>query len=753
MDQPPGSTTDSLNVRPYDAFDKRERGGQRGGISKFFAEDVLSPNSVQRLTQAVIAFDPSSVIADTLLLEVDEDNDFVLSAEVQDHIDWTEREVEEGGSQRMTPDITTLNGVITTESHLSDVYITNSTTDAVDPGVAIINIDPLVLGTAYIIQCEVDPPDNAATAANRGVFGMFLRVDGDDMDNDTGYISVGWRSTDAAGAQDIQVQHGVGVNPALVGSMTNLGSTVSVTPGTPVTFEVRVNGSTFNVYIEGNFIGKFTSSSNSNEVNFGFYLNAGDIAQVDNNSPWIKDIKVYTGIQPASLRESRIIAVSGGSVFSGSPLSGLSLASGGTGVLNGSTLDMGMQPAFQKAYMCDGLAANYKILTLSSNTISDWASAITGGSLPAGSVDTTQACRFMQLYRGRIAMSGLREDPQNWFLAKSGDPLDWDYSPATSSALQAVAGNNSNAGLLGDVVTALCPYLDDVMLIGGATSLWIMRGDPAAGGLIDNVSRTIGIIGPDSWCWDSVGIFYFMAVNGLYRLTSSSGTPELISKKRLDKTFGDIDIATNRIMLVYDPHWQGVHIFISPQSQPTTASTHWWWDERTDSFHKDQYPIVHGPTSVLAFEGDIPSETAILMGGYDSFVRQFDETVFSDDGTNINSFVRFTPIVIGGVMGSSLIDDINLILDQQSDNVTIKVWSGDTVEEAERLADAGGAPRFSRIITSGRNSAIRNRRAANAFIIELSQNGTAAGGAAGWAYEAGVCRMKVLNRMRGRHVS
>ena len=67
-DQPKSTTPDALNVRPYDPYDKRLRGGQRSGLSKYFADAINGSNSIQAIRQIVLALDPSAVVADTLLL-------------------------------------------------------------------------------------------------------------------------------------------------------------------------------------------------------------------------------------------------------------------------------------------------------------------------------------------------------------------------------------------------------------------------------------------------------------------------------------------------------------------------------------------------------------------------------------------------------------------------------------------------------------------------------------------------------------
>ncbi len=354
-------------------------------------------------------------------------------------------------------------------------------------------------------------------------------------------------------------------------------------------------------------------------------------------------------------------------------------------------------------------------------------------------------------YRGRVVLSGLRAQPQNWFMSAAGDPFDFDFFPTTTSATQAIAGNNSNAGQLGDIVTALAPYLDDLMIMGGANTLWVMRGDPAAGGEIDNVSREIGIVGPEAWTFDTGQRFYFFGRNGLYRMDLNSFQPQLISQNKLDNVFAAVDISTKIIRLVYDPIWQGVHIFISDENEPTTASRHFFYDERNDAFWPDEYPIAVGPSAVTVFLADDPEQTAVYLGGYDGRVRQFEDSTTDDDGTPISSFIRFSPVVKGGVWANAKINDLFFITDSDSNNVTFKMYAASTVEAAEALADAN-TPTYSKILLPGRNNPIRRRTAANAFIPEISQNGDGAGGGARWSYEDGGARIQVTDRVRSKGV-
>lgn len=445
-----------------------------------------------------------------------------------------------------------------------------------------------------------------------------------------------------------------------------------------------------------------------------------------------------------SARRTRIIGVAGGSVYrSNFPPTALNPVSGGSDVLNPS-IPLMQSFAFQKVFFLDGSTPGYVYYDLATNTVKDWATDVTAGDLPIGGDSDELACRIIALYRGRIVMAGLLSEPQNWFMSKSGDPFDWDYSPETTTAIQAVAGNSSVVGELGDVVTALMPYQDDLMFMGSPNSLWVMRGDPAAGGAIDNISRQIGVVGAQAFTWDSSHL-YFLSRNGLYRTEANGGAPEHISQGRLDSVFDNIDFSTNHVRLLYDADWQGVHIFITPSEQPASSNDHWFWDSRTDSFWRDQYPAVQGPTAVSLFNADNPADRAVLLGGWDGYVRSFDEDANGDDGTAITSMVLVQPMNAGQAFMDSLLDDINLILGEGSEAVTLKLYGGNTVEQAKGNQEAGNAL-FSKVIVPGRNSAIRQRVRSNAIILEISQ--TSSTGT--WAFESGVLKTKLLGRVRGR---
>jgi len=356
-------------------------------------------------------------------------------------------------------------------------------------------------------------------------------------------------------------------------------------------------------------------------------------------------------------------------------------------------------------------------------------------TIPDATVDgnilvALKGCRIITLYRGRIVMAGLESDPHNWFMSASGDPLDWDYFPATDSQTMAVAGNIADTGKLGDVITALAPYSDDLLIIGCDHTLWVMRGDPAAGGVIDNVSYQTGIAGQEAFTWDTDGNFYFFGAGTLWRMAAGVvSTPEPLSRNKLDNTFGAINYGTHEIRLLWDNAHKGIHLYFTPVNQPAASPSHYFWDLRTNSFWRDEYPVAYGPTAVHVFDADDPGDRAALIGGFDSYIRFLDDDSSDDDGTVIASYVYFTPIMAAGNLANFRLIEITPILSADSDPVTLKVYAGKTAEQAIEST----TPRFTRELQAGRNPSIRNRVNGNAMICRLENSSSTA---RTWAFES-----------------
>lgn len=363
-------------------------------------------------------------------------------------------------------------------------------------------------------------------------------------------------------------------------------------------------------------------------------------------------------------------------------------------------------------------------------------------AVPDNTVDGTiqyqnKACTINTLYRGRLVMAGLCTDPHNWFMSKVNDPLDFDYNPADPNEKQAVAGNNTEAGKAGDIVTCLAPFSDDLMFMGGDHTLWIMRGDPAAAGRIDNISYQIGISGPDAFTFDPNGVFYFFGTGQLWRVSPEVGAaPESVSSGRLDALFRAIDLTTHTVHLHWSNDLRGLFLFIVPTT--SAATTHYFWDQQTDSFWKIVFPNDTIATA-YPFDGDHPDDSRLLLGGWDGYIRSIDRAATSDDGTAISSYVIFPPINLGGMRRNTKLTRFELLMDEDSDDVIISVYAGENTQKVldlEKLC-------YSRTVTAGRNDII-NRAMGNVLAIRIANSVLSTR----WAMEEGSVQVSLAGPTR-----
>lgn len=358
--------------------------------------------------------------------------------------------------------------------------------------------------------------------------------------------------------------------------------------------------------------------------------------------------------------------------------------------------------AFGDVFFVDG--TNVKVLDVSARSVATW-TATTAGTLPS-------LPRLIARWRGRIVLSGLVADPHNWFMSRLGDPYDWDYSPATTDAIQAVAGNVGEVGTVGDVVTALVPFDDDVLVIGMDQSIAKIAGDPAAGGSIDVITDDTGMAW-DAWALDPNNQLYFMGIDGVYRMGRDS-LPINITEDVLDGAFEAIDLTTNRVILEWDFRNKGLMVVIASINSTVTNEA-FFFEARTGGWFPLSFPSAIGPDILLAYDAEEIDDKALLLGCRDGYIRKLDASTTDDDGTTITSNVRFFPISTRRGSDTRL-NGIEIILAENSGDVTLKLYSGQTAEQVAISTDV----RWSRTLKAGRNVLSLPRLSGNWLQIELA---------------------------------
>lgn len=337
--------------------------------------------------------------------------------------------------------------------------------------------------------------------------------------------------------------------------------------------------------------------------------------------------------------------------------------------------------------------------------------AYTGGG--AFTLLNGSRCSLIAVWGGRIVLSGLDTDPNNIFMSAVGDPFNWDYSPDTQTVDQAVAGSvTSGYGKNPDIVTALIPYTDDVLLIGGSHSIRRLLGNPAEGGINVSVTEITGIAFGKAWCQSPEGIIYFFGSRGgVYRMDPTSGIPNRLTSMTIDERLADIDLDANVVTLEWDDRAIAVRVYISPIDGSQTS--HYIWDVRNEAWWPFSYTSAdHNPRSVHLLSGNTVEERRILEYGQDGYIRFVDVDAPTDDGSPIESYVYLGPF------SGMIFVEIVATLRENSNNVTWAICSASSLEKALSVA-----PRQTGRFQSGRNRSQWPRAFVERGYLRLSASG------------------------------
>ncbi len=370
------------------------------------------------------------------------------------------------------------------------------------------------------------------------------------------------------------------------------------------------------------------------------------------------------------------------------------------------------------------------------NTFTDWVVPGGNGLFPVDA--SNNGPRLIETWRGRTVLSGLLLDGQNWFMSAVGDPTNFNYSPASTTATQAVAGNNSPLGLVGDTITGIVPYTDDVLIFGCDHQLWMLRGDPMAGGRLDVISRELGMAWGRAWCTDPYGNLYFMSNRaGIYKYVPGE-QPVRISQQ-IEQFLVDLSMDVVIVRLAWNDRFQGIDVYVTAIFG-AALTNHYFWEQRNNAWWVDNFANNnHNPLVAYSFFGKTAGDRGVLIGSWDGFVRTRSPLGTTDDMTPISSYVVIGPLVTRE-LDQILFKDLQAVLSTTSGTVTYSVYVG-----ASAQAALFSAP----VITgtwgiTGRNPNTWVRRSGHALYLKLSSTNP-------WALEAIRVRIQTQGRIQRRN--
>jgi hypothetical protein len=327
---------------------------------------------------------------------------------------------------------------------------------------------------------------------------------------------------------------------------------------------------------------------------------------------------------------------------------------------------------------------------------------------------------------GRVFLNSM-QNPHQWFCSRIADPLDWDASRTDVGA--ATTSQNAKAGEVGSPIIAMVAYKDHYLVFGCANEVWILRSDPLQGGVNTAVSKSTGFFSPTSWCWDDKNNLYFVGIDGIYVLTSdaiiNAQPPVNLTKDNVPKLVSSMGLnrRTDRVEMAYDKDRYGVEISVT-QKDGSWATT-FWFDLRTGGLFPDKFPADQSPASIYYYDSYKSSERGMLMGGYDGYIRKFDEAEKDDEGSNaIDSFVNVGPFTSKSSPRMKVeTNETSLTVGENTDGITIDIHTGDSADNLITDVIAGEAPLATKTLTGdGLLNSIRDRISGKAVAIKLQNS-------------------------------
>jgi len=339
----------------------------------------------------------------------------------------------------------------------------------------------------------------------------------------------------------------------------------------------------------------------------------------------------------------------------------------------------------------------------------------TGGIFPDGGSNIGCLCF------GRLFLNSML-NPHQWFCSRVGEPNDWDTGQDDVAA--ATSSQNSKAGEVGDVITAMVSYKDHYLIWGCVNELWCLRSDPLQGGVNTCLSKTTGIFSPTSFCWDDKNNLYFLGTDGIYQLSSSAiikgHPPRNMTKAHLPKLVTSLELnrRTDRVTMAFDKQRYGIQIAISQYDG--TWNVCFWYDIRTGGIFPDVFPDNVLPSCLFYYDAVNASERALLLGGYDGYVRKYDETVKNDDGETIESYAALGPFVSDSETRSkATLGEMAIVPSKGTDSIIVDVHRADSADELINNVEADSTPVATKTFTGDEPGTIRDKVSGRAIAMVL----------------------------------
>lgn len=713
-DQPPGTSPDVRNMRLFDVIDDRARGGQRPGTSKEFTNTVANGSIVDELYVAefVQNSDDNLVVVPQLTDTFDADSTAATWADgdklsrTTSASPWDEYDDAGTASPVLLADGSAAYEIESIGGEL--VAYINNTTDRE----LIVDATEISLVGDYDIFVRTRGYSNTpglsvlgfaditalGRAADRAWCPALFRAKADRTEFLYWVTNTAYSSTDPSHllfhkqpGSDTFIQ-----NEAAIVASTDLFPPADF-PADYVEEYVQIRGNVISRFFRLSTQTAFTLVAQVTDSTLAGFVGVGVAHENIGSSVAISRFEVGGArVGPYGRRKLITFGFGGGQTWHGendvdASLSQITLGAGSPP----SSPNIQATQLFGRLYIVDGTTgiivegrdSGGSGVPLDSDDAVDFQHTSWPAEIAASGVGTLPPfCHGITGYNGRVVLYGDSSDPNNWYMSRVADPLDWDFA-ADPFPTSAFAADNSDFGANPDPVLAMIPWHNDLMLIGGMRSIRQVTGDPGLGGRIDVVTDAVGMLGFDSWTIGMSGTLYFLAHDGFYRYPIGAGSlpPDAnISEGVLNDFLAGVDMGDYQVIVRYDPFASGVYIWITPLDG-SESGLHVFYDEQGGGFWPMEYANVdHQCYAAATLRGNNLARQTVLMGCIDGYIRRHDRDALDDDGTTIESYVEYAPIYVQDGTAEGVLRELVMEMGT-GDNIGDVTWTLKAAATAQDL--------------------------------------------------------------------
>jgi hypothetical protein len=341
--------------------------------------------------------------------------------------------------------------------------------------------------------------------------------------------------------------------------------------------------------------------------------------------------------------------------------------------------------------------------------------AVTLGQVPTN-------CSIVASAFGRLIFAGDTGGtgaPRTVYVSRVRVANDFDYAETDDDA--AYSETIEPQGNENDALTAIIPWYGDYCLYLFKSSCVLQLGDRGNGnGQYYTTSVRIGCLDAMSWCYGPNNVVYFLSKEGLASMSPSNprGEPQLLSRDKLPDDLLQVDPTQYEVVMAWDARLGGVRIALTRTSGGGSTGQ-WFYDPENGGYWPLEYDSACDPFCVCYYPELSTTNSSLLWGTRNGYVRYDTPEAEDDDGTDFESYVYLGPVKLGDGLTNGLVNRLGAALDKTEVNLMTEADVLLTTENDVQLtteATTSGAANYALYVGSSAQEAYQSSAAFSAAL-------------------------------------